>query len=255
MYFNYKENKIYYEKYGNKKQNLIILPGWGDNRKTFYNIIDNLKDEFSIYIFDYPGFGKSPLPKQDLTIYNYAEIIIEFMKQNKIKNPIVIGHSFGGRIIVTMSGYYNINFKKIILISSAGIKPKKNIFQKIKQYSYKLLKKLGRLLPLKTRNKYNKKLISIFASSDYKALPPTLHRTFIKIVNEDLTKYLKYINNETLLIWGEKDQATPIKDAYKMNYLIKNSGLVIIKNATHFCYMEYPMYFKIILNKYLKGED
>ena len=78
------------------------------------------------------------------------------------------------------------------------------------------------------------------------------HRFIFRIIK---FIYLKYINNETLLIWGEKDQATPIKDAYKMNYLIKNSGLVIIKNATHFCYMEYPMYFKIILNKYLKGED
>ena len=73
------------------------------------------------------------------------------------------------------------------------------------------------------------------------------------IVNEDLTKYLINIKTETLIIWGENDESTPIKDAYKMNKLIRSSGLVVIKGASHFCYLEYPGYIKVILDKYLKG--
>ena len=113
MYFTYKYTKIYYEKHGNNKKVILIFPGWGDNRKTFYKMIDDLKDDFTIYIFDYPGFGNSPIPHKDLTIYDYAEIFIEFIKENKINNPIVIGHSFGGRLIITMSGYYKVKFKGI----------------------------------------------------------------------------------------------------------------------------------------------
>lgn len=252
MYFTYKYTKIYYEKYGNSKKVLLIFPGWGDNRKTFNKIINDLKEDFTIYIFDYPGFGNSNIPYKNLTIYDYAEIFIKFIKENKIKDPMVIGHSFGGRLIITMAGYYNIKFKKIVLISSAGIKPKKTLLQKIKQKIYKLLKKIEIIFPYKKRKKYKNFLLKHFASSDFLALPPTLHKTFINIVNEDLTKYLKNIKIETLIIWGENDESTPIKDAYKINKLIKSSGLIVIKSASHFCYLEYPGYIKVILDEYLK---
>jgi len=253
MYFNYKGNNLYYEKYGDSKKAIMIMPGWGDNRKTFSYIIKALQNEFSIYIFDYPGFGKSKIPNQDLTIYSYAELFIEFMKKNNIKKPIIIGHSFGGRVIITMNGYFNISFEKIILISSAGIKPKKNIIQKLKQNIYKVLKKLSLFIPLKHRKKYLNKLIKLFASPDYQALPPSLHKTFINIVNEDLTNYLKTITSETLLIWGENDESTPLKDGYKMNNLIKNSGLVVLKKTSHFCYIEKPYYIILIIKNFLNS--
>jgi len=251
MYFNFKSSKIYYEKYGKSNKKLIILPGWGDNRKTFNNIINKFKEKYEIYIFDYPGFGLSENIEEELSIYDYTKMIIKFMEYKKIKKPIIIGHSFGGRIIITLTGYFNIELDKIILISSAGIKPKKTILQKLKQRLYKMLKKISILFPKKYRNKYLKKLINIFGSSDYKVLAPLLQRTFIKIVNEDLTKYLSNIKEETLIIWGENDNSTPINDAYKINKLIKNSGLVKIKNTGHFCYLECPDYINLILDKFI----
>ena len=251
MYFSYNSNKLFYEKFGNGKQVIIILPGWGDNRKTFYNIIKYFKDKFTIYIFDYPGFGNSEIPKLDLTIYNYAEIIISFISEYKIKKPILIGHSFGGRISILLSGYYNIKLKKLILISSAGIKPVGNNKKNLKQKFYKLLKKISFLLPKKIKKIYLDKLISIFGSPDFRSLPEKLRKTFINIVNEDLTLYIKNINTETLIIWGEHDLDTPISDAYKMNDLINNSKLKIIKKATHFSYLEYPLYTISLLKDFL----
>ena len=79
MYYNHENYSIYYEKYGDKEKNIIILPGWGDTRKTFYNIINNLKENYTVYIFDYPGFGNSIFPNKDLTIFDYANIIRNFL--------------------------------------------------------------------------------------------------------------------------------------------------------------------------------
>lgn len=255
MYFKYKNNNIYYEKHGNNKDVIIILPGWGDNRYTFNNIINVLKQDYSIYIFDYPGFGNSEISNNEMTIYDYSKAIIYFMKTNKIKNPIVIGHSFGGRIIITLSGLYEIKFKKIILMSSAGIKPKKNILQILKLIIYKTLKKLKLIIPKTKRASYSKKLINLFGSSDYKSIPESLRKTFINIVNENLTKYIKNIKDETLILWGQNDNITPIKDAYIMNKLIKDSGLVIIKETNHFFYLEKQNYIITVLKQYLKKED
>lgn len=254
MYFKHNNISMYYEKYGkNKKRTIMIFPGWGNNRETFYDIIDLLKDEYTIYIFDYPGFGNSPLPDFDLTIYDYSSFFISFIKGNNIKNPTVIAHSFGGRIAITLAGYYKIPLSKIILMSSAGIKPAKSKRQLFKQKIYKLLKKISVLLPKRLKTYYLQFLINIFGSSDYKSLNSSLRKTFINVVNEDLTKYLSKIDSEVLILWGEVDTETPITDAYIMNNLIKNSALITFPNSTHFFYLENAVCIKNILSSYLKN--
>ena len=239
MFFKYnKDDKIFYEKYGNSKKVILILPGWGNNRRSFHDVINFFKEEYTIYIFDYPGFGNSPLPASSLSIYDYANIIISFMNKLKIKNPIIIGHSFGGRIIITLSGYYKVKFKKIILISSAGIVHKKNKSLKIRKTIYKLLKKISIFLPKRIREKYINILINIFGSKDFKDLDKHLRNTFINIVNEDLTNYLERVNSNVLLIWGEIDESTPLSDAYLMKNSINNSKLIALEKCSHFCYLE-----------------
>ena len=250
MYYKYNNITIYYEKFGSKGENILILPGWGNTSKTFYNIINHLKEKHTIYIIDYPSFGKSPIPKKSLTIYNYADLIRNFLIKNNIKNPIIIAHSFGGRITTLLAGYYKIKINKLILIDIASIKPKKNIKQLIKEKIYKLLKKSIKYLP--NNKKLNQKLINIFGSTDYKNLPKSMQQTFKNIVNEDLTPYLKEVNTETLIIWGEQDLDTPLNDARKINKLIKNSALIIYPNASHYSYLQYPILTNNIINEFIK---
>ena len=253
MFYQYKDISLYYEKYGDKGKNIIIIPGWGNNRKTFYYMINFLKKYHTVYIIDLPGFGNSSFSHNDLTIYDYTLLIKSFIENKNIDNPILIGHSFGGRIIITLSGYYRIKIDKIILIDSAGIKPKKNIFRLFKLYLYKFLKSLKFFIPKKNKKNYLKKLINIFGSNNYKNLNNNMRKTFINIVNEDLKYYLKDIEAETLIIWGKDDKDTLLKDGKKMNKLIKNSALIEL-TGDHFCYL----YNKILINRiiyaFLKDE-
>ena len=237
MYLTVKDLTIYYEKYGNGKNIILILPGWGNTRETFRYIIDYFKDKYTIYIMDYPGLGKSPIPTKTLNIYNYTELINEFTKLKNITNPIIIAHSFGGRIASTLSSIYNYKIDKLILIDVAGIKPKKTIKKYLKEKIYKL------------------KLFQKYASSDYLLLPPTMRETFKNIINEDLTKHFKEIKTETLLIWGENDQDTPLKDAIKINKLIKDSALITLKNASHYCYLQYPILVNKIIYEFIKKDQ
>ncbi len=250
MYLNVKETTIYYEKHGNEKDTILILPGWGNTRETFTYIINSLKQTHTIYILDYPGLGNSPIPKHTLTIYDYTELIISFMKQLNIKTPTIIAHSFGGRIATLLCGYYNIPIKKLILMDIAGIKRKTSLKTKI----YKLLKKSINLLPKKYRKKYKQKLFSHFASTDYLNLPPNMHETFKNIINEDLKKYYKNIKEETILIWGELDKDTPLKDGIKINKLIKNSALITYQDAYHYAYLTYPLLTVNIIKEFIKKE-
>jgi pimeloyl-ACP methyl ester carboxylesterase len=252
MNFIINDFNIYYEKYGNSKSNIIILPGWGDTRSTFNTLIETLKNCFTVYIIDYPGFGNSNFPNRDLSIYDYANLIRDFININDIENPIIIGHSFGGRIGIILTGLYKMQIKKMILIDSAGIKPRKKFKARCKQALYKFLKKIGVIFPKKTKDIYLNKLINMFGSNDFKNLNQNIRTTFIKVINEDLTKYLKDINTSTLLIWGEHDKDTPLDDGKIMNVKIEDSGLVIIPNSGHFPYLEYPYYISKIILEFLK---
>lgn len=252
MYITLNDITFYYEKYGTSNQTILILPGWGNTRETFRYMINAFKDDYTIYILDYPGLGKSPIPTKDLTIYDYTELIIEFMRDQNIKNPIVIAHSFGGRITALLSGYYKIKLNKLILIDIAGIKPKKKMKTILKEKVYKFLKKIIKLLPNLHQETYRQKLLQLFGSNDYSSLPQGMHQTFKNIINEDLTHHFKEIKNETLLLWGNEDFDTPLKDAYKIKNMIQNSALIILKNAQHFSYLAYPALTNQIIYEFIK---
>ena len=249
MYFTYDNITIYYEKYGNSNKSIIIIPGWGNTRETFNYMINYLKHYVSIYILDYPGFGKSKFPNKDLTLFDYSNLIYEWIKHLKIDNPILIGHSFGGRIITLLTGYYKYKFGNIIYIDSAGIK-----HIKFKNYVYKFLKKLKIFIPKRYKNKYLCFLLNKFSSTDYKNINKNMKETFKNIINLDLKPYLSNIKTKVLLIWGNKDIDTPINDAKIMNKRIKDSELIIIDKATHFSYLEYPYLISKIIYEQIKDE-
>lgn len=255
MYFKSNAVSIYYEKHGTGKENILILPGWGNTRNTFYNIINNLKKDYTIYIIDYPGFGNSPVLNKELNIYDYAFLINSFIKKLNIANPIIIAHSFGGRITAILEGYYQIKFKKIVLIDVAGIKRRKKLKQFIKEKVYKLLKKCTYLLPKIKQEKYRQKLLLHFASTDYKSIPQSMQKTFQNIIKEDLKKHYKKINTETLIIWGENDIDTPLKDGILIKRLIKNSEIIVYKNSNHFAYLNYPDLTNRILSSFLNNKE
>ena len=184
MYINLNGLQIYYEKFGNSKNTLLILPGWGNTRETFYHIINYFKEKYTIYIIDYPGLGNSPIPEKVLTINDYAELIISFVAYHNIKNPTIIAHSFGGRLTSLLAGGHNIPINKIILIDVAGIKHKKTPLKWLKEKVYKLLKKAIKLFPKLKQEELKQKLLIRFASTDYLSLPPTMHKTFKNIIKD-----------------------------------------------------------------------
>ncbi len=250
MYDTYKNLTYYYEKYGNNKKSILILPGWGNTRETFYYLIHELQNKYSIYIVDYPGFGNTNQLKEEWYLEDYTEWIIDFIKRNGIHNPHIIAHSFGGRITSLLISKYHIKIDKVLLIDVAGIKRRKPIKTIIKEKIYKILKKCTYLFPPIKQEELRQKLLLYFSSEDYKNIPLSMQKTFQNIIKKDLRKYYKSISNETLLIWGEKDKDTLIRDGYYLNKIIKNSALIIYKGAEHFSYLNNPYLTLNIINNF-----
>lgn len=247
MTFKYQNLNIYYEEYKGGKKEIIFLHGWGNSSKTFINQVNFLKNQYHLYLIDLPGFGKSNEQLKIYSLDDYVNLIKDFIKEKEINNPILIGHSFGGRVIIK---YLKTNYvDKIILIASAGIKQKKTIKQKLKIINYKIKKKWYQL----TKNyvEYNY-LIKTNGSTDYQNASTILKSTMVKIINEDLTKQLKTITSKTLLIWGQNDTETKINDAYLFKKLIKNSTLTIFKNAGHFVHIDEYQNVNELIKKFIE---
>ena len=241
MYLNISNQNIYYQKIG-KGRNLIMLHGWKNDVSSFWEITQLLKDQFTIWLIDLPGFGRSENPKRDFRVIDYAEIIKGFISLLKIKKPILLGHSMGGRITIKLAVKYPDLLSKIILESSAGIRPKTDT---LKLILYILTKLFKYLIPNvfnlreKIRIGFYKKIQSDYLTAG------SLKHIFTNVSNEDLTKDLPKIKLETLLIWGEKDptKETSLKNGKKIYQLIENSKMAIFENVGHFPHLENPERF------------
>lgn len=217
--------------------NVFMLHGWGQDMQCFNDICTSLSKKYTVIRFDFPGFGGSSIPKIDWSIDDYANITKSFLEKIKVdKLYAVIGHSFGGRVI--FKGFDILKPQKVILIGSAGIKPKPSN-QKI---LLKMIAKTGKIftnLPLinKHQSKIKQKFYKKIGSSDY-INSNQLKGTFLNVINKDLTEYISKIDVPTLLIWGDNDNETPVNDAIKMNEMIKNSQLITYPGAGHFVFQE-----------------
>lgn len=249
-----KDWNINYEVLG-KGNPVILLHGWLATLETMRPIANNLSQNFKVYLVDVVGFGKSDLPEHPLKTDDFGNFLKDFIKALDIKNPILIGHSNGGRTIINAVGRGIVQAKKVVLIDSAGLKPKRSINYYLKVGFYKTGKFILNLLPnTKTIKAFKEKLRNSVGSSDYKASANVLKETMKVIVNEDLSHLLPKINVPTLLFWGTLDTATPISDGRKMEKLIPDCGLIEYQGATHFSYLENINHFNTVLNEFLKND-
>ncbi len=234
---------IFYEQLGKGKKEVVLLHGWGQNLEMMMPLAKKLEDTYHITILDLPGFGASFTPKKALTIYKYETIIEDFFNKLNITNPILIGHSFGGRIAIIYSSKNKVN--KLILMGAPCVREKKKT---------KLLYKFFKFICITKRSKEFFKLK--YGSVDYNNTKGAMRSLFVNTVNEDLSSCAKKIACPTLLVWGSKDTAAPINDAYKLKELINNCEMIEIKDATHYAYLEKLDYVsEQIINFLEKGDE
>lgn len=243
--------KIHYTVQGEGKP-IILMHGWGCNSTTLASVEKVAEETHKVYNVDFPGFGKSQEPIEVWGVEEYTQMIEQLVKDEQIENPILLGHSFGGRVGILYASRNQVD--KLILVDAAGVKPRRSLKYYIKVYSYKLGKKI---MPLIYGKEGAQKRIDAMrakrGSSDYNNASPMMRSILSKVVNEDLTHCMPQIKVPTLLIWGENDTATPLSDAKIMERLIPNAGLVSFPGCGHYSFLDNPLQFAAVLRSFLKS--
>lgn len=222
-----------------KGRDIIFLHGWGGSTASFSAAADVLSGGFRTTLVDFYGFGKTPSPGYPLRLDDFADSVADVVKYYGMREVTLVGHSFGGRVAVRVASKYGRLLNSLVLVDSAGIRPRRGLRYYGKIYSHKLKTFLG--IPHEA------------GSEDYRKLDDVGKQTFKNIVNEDLSRELYRITLPTLLIWGDKDRETPIYMAKRMYGRIAGSGLIILEGAGHFSYLEAHGLFCAVLAEFVSG--
>ena len=248
-----KNLKIHYEEKGSGPD-VLLLHGWGSSCDVYSAIMNSLGGICHFVAPDFPGCNKSETMNTPWDIQDYADFVLEFIDKVGLKNPIIVGHSHGGRVCMYLAGNELLNPPKIVLLDAAGLIPKKSFKQKLRAKSFKAIKTVLTLPVIKNHSEsLLNKARAHYGSADYNAAPPVLRQTLVKLVNTDLREILPNIKAPTLLIWGENDTATPLSDAKIIESLIKDAGLCVLKGTGHFSFCEKPHEAIAILRSFLGG--
>ena len=251
-FFTYNGSRLHYTDCG-EGHPILLLHGWGCNTTTFNAIRPFLEARFRVLTVDFAGFGESDEPHEVWGVEEYTRSIEALAQHEGVENPILIGHSFGGRVSIVYASRNKV--QKVMLVDAAGVKPKRSLTYYRKVYTFKFLKKL---LPIVVGKARAEKIIeqrrAKAGSADYGQASPMMRAILSRCVNEDLKHVMPLIKAPTLLIWGENDTATPLSDAKTMEQLIPDAGLVSFPGCGHYSFLDNPIGYKAVIKEFLKNE-
>ncbi len=244
----YKVNNvnINYINYGSKEgKDIVFLHGWGQNIQMMKMLADPLSKENNIVIVDLPGFGESTEPTYDWMVDDYVEAIKSLLESLKIKKPILVGHSFGGKISLLYSSKYEV--EKLVVLGS----PYKKGIEKL-SLKTKMLKAAKKVPVLNKLEGFAKKHIG---STDYRNASEIMRKILVNTVNYDISSNLSKIKCPTLIIWGTNDEAAPIENAYELEKIIKDAAVIEYEGCSHYAYLERLNQTVNVLRSFIGGND
>jgi pimeloyl-ACP methyl ester carboxylesterase len=237
------------------RPDILLLHGWGVDHTSLNMFLEGLSSDARVIAIDFPGFGESPEPSEPWDNRRYSELIETFIQDEKLRSPVLICHSFGGRVALDLASRKPDLVGKLVLMGSAGVRPKHKTSYYAKLYSFKAVRVLARIpgfhwLLSDFLTQYRQK----YGSADYQKASEIMRRTLSKVVDENLTPVMKHIKAPTLLIWGDKDTATPIEHAKIMEENIPGAGLVVYEGQGHYAFLNKAPETLRIIHKFIEKE-
>lgn len=216
---------------------ILFLHGWQDNLHTLDAVVSMLSKSWRVIRFDLPGFGNTEMPPFAWYLDDYTQFVAKFVQKLGITVDCIVGHSFGGRVIIKGLVAENVQAKRVVLIASAGVAERR----KARSMVIKIFTKLGAAITwippfIFWREKMRSSLYS-HLGSDY-AYAGNMKEVYLNVVKEDLSSVAAKIKNPILLIWGDHDTATPITEGRRLAELITGSILKVVQGAGHFVHQE-----------------
>ena len=249
-------SKIRYFEVGTSKETLLLLHGLGASAERWQEVIPLFAKKFRVIVPDLIGFGYSDKPMVDYTTDYFAEFVSKFVNEIGIKKMNIIGSSLGGQIAAESIINYDVNVKKLVLVSPSGVMkhstPALNAYISAALYP-NTDSALNAFQVMSGRKKIDEKIVSGFIE---RMQLPNAKMAFMSTLlglsnSEAITEKLQLITIPTLIVWGENDPVIPIDYAQSFVSGINDCRFYKMTGCGHTPYVEKPKAFFQIVADFL----
>lgn len=222
----------------NHRPPLIFIHGAGGSFLSWHPHLRRLEGE-TVYTLDLPGHGNSDGVGRQ-SIQDYADDVLQFIAENKIQKPILVGHSMGGAIVLTLGLQYPDQITGLVLLGTgAKLRVSPLIFEKVKDTTT-----FAEAVQLVNEYSFNtdapKELIRLSIEAMLKLNPQTLLGDFLACNSFDVIGKLNAIQIPTLILCGTLDVMTPPKFSKSLAEQIPQAQLHMLEKTGHMLMLEQP---------------
>jgi esterase len=266
---------LFYREYGNKGPNLIILHGLYGSSDNWATIGKQLSHHFNVFIIDQRNHGHSPHYPQH-TYTDLSDDLLHFMDAKGIDQAYLIGHSMGGKTVMTFALNHPDRTDKIVVIDIAPKSYASFSNYAILTSNHDQIIKIMMDTPVssfQTRTEIEQYLetklddtqLRQFLLKNIKRSDRGLFewRLNLKAISENLPEILdgfsgdainslKY-NKPSIFIKGENSPYILEEDMFKTRKQFTNADFVVIPNAGHWVHAEQPVLLIKTLLYFLQG--
>ena len=247
---------------------IVLIHGTAASLHTWDAWTDELKKTNRVIRMDLPAFGiTGPNKNADYSIEAYTTFLHSFLEKLKLEKFHLAGNSLGGNIAWNYTADYPSKVEKLILVDASGLPTNKSQPAIFKMAKTPILNSL--FLYITPRFLIKKNIEEVY-EDDSKITDELINRyhkmalrvgnrkafidrakTDFKLDTQVNLEKLKSIQTPTLLIWGAKDLWIPIANGIRMNEILVNSKLEVLKNSGHVPMEENPKESLKLMNDFL----
>lgn len=218
--------RAFAERFGQEPAAVVALHGWGRTRQDWQATLDG----FDALALDLPGFGATPAPETGWSTAEYAAWVGEILAD--LDRPVLVGHSFGGRIAVQVAAASPELVRGLVLTGVPLLRPKTRSRPPLGFRVVRALHRAGLVGDQRMEALRRKR-----GSADYNAAQGVMREVLVKAVNEDYTDELDAIRVHRVpvaMVWGEHDTAATVETARLAQELLGDSAeLVVVPGSAH----------------------
>jgi pimeloyl-ACP methyl ester carboxylesterase len=231
---------------------VLFLHGWGDTHAGFLQLLDELRlTNNRVILPDLPGFGGSEYSESIVGLDDYVNLVNSFLAKCDVTTlSAIVAHSFGGRIAIKGTSQEILKPEKLVLIGAAGLAQSDSLRNRLFATVAKIGKVVFSLPLLSALHTRTRNFVYRLAGAEDYLLAGPLQNTFIRVIKENLAAEAKKINIPALLIWGDRDDMTPLSEGEQMRELIAGSQLHILEGS-HTIHKEKPAEVARLINNFL----
>lgn len=222
--------QVFAEQQGSGHPVVVALHGWARDRTDFRVALS----DFDSLSLDLPGFGLSPAPGRAWDTGDYVECVLQVVKQMPVP-PVIVGHSFGGRVALRLAALYPRNVAGLVL---TGVPLIRRPVRGVVPVAYRAIKALhskgiiGARLMARARSHYG--------STDYNNAVGVMRDVLVRVVSESYECDLRALQCPVRLVWGANDTAAPVWMAQEATRLAAQTTMTVLNDVGHFVPLQAP---------------